>query len=469
MQTNIIDRIKDFKNQKILVVGDIMIDHYIEGQVSRICPEAPVPIMDVKETTASLGGAGNVAVYLAELGAKVYLFGQIGEDNLGHGVLKDEVEYYGINFIGECPENYNTTIKNRAVNKDGQIVFRWDQEQYNELYDFNEEELKLVLNEVDAVVISDYGKGVVTSAISNFIIQNHVKVIVDPKHGPWDHFYGAYIIKPNKKEFSEVFGFENEKEARKISVCDETNFIITLGEDGMRIISHRHNGPINVPTASKEVVDVTGAGDVVAAVLALCAASGMGLVESTKVGNVAAGIKVSQHGTGSISLDDILNELIDKDSEDRVFDLIRDQFEFIKLTKDKKVVFTNGCFDLIHDGHIELLKKAKAEGDILVIGVNSDASIKRLKGDNRPIQNEHVRTKVLSSIKHVDAVVLFDEDTPLELIKAIQPDVLVKGSDYAVSEIVGANEVIESGGEVVTVDLVEGSSTTNIVEKIKSE
>jgi len=201
MQTNIIDRIKDFKNQKILVVGDIMIDHYIEGQVSRICPEAPVPIMDVKETTASLGGAGNVAVYLAELGAKVYLFGQIGEDNLGHGVLKDEVEYYGINFIGECPENYNTTIKNRAVNKDGQIVFRWDQEQYNELYDFNEEELKLVLNEVDAVVISDYGKGVVTSAISNFIIQNHVKVIVDPKHGPWDHFYGAYIIKPNKKEF----------------------------------------------------------------------------------------------------------------------------------------------------------------------------------------------------------------------------------------------------------------------------
>lgn len=467
----LIDKIKDFKNQKVLVVGDIMIDNYIEGEVSRICPEAPVPIMDVMDTSTYLGGAGNVAVYLSELGAKVYLFGQIGEDTLGHETLKGECHKYNIDFIGECPEGYNSTTKNRAVNKNGQIIFRWDQEQYNELYDFNEEELKDILNKVDVVVISDYGKGIVTPEISKFIIQNHDKVIVDPKHGPWDHFYGAYVIKPNIKEFYEVMGIDASSERiivpTRTKESINTNFVVTLGEHGIRIFPSLHTDVINVPTDAKDVIDVTGAGDMVSAVLALSTAAGMNLVQSAKVANVAAGIKVSQHGTGSVSLEELIEEFIDQDAENRIYNLVNDKHALNKLTRNKKVVFTNGCFDLLHDGHIQLLKKAKEEGDVLVVGLNSDDSIKRIKGENRPIQNEQVRSMVLASIKYVDAVVVFDEDTPLELIKKIKPDVLVKGSDYAVSEIIGANEVLESGGRIATVDLIEGSSTTAICEKIK--
>lgn len=467
---NLIDKVKDFKNKKILVVGDIMIDHYIEGSVSRICPEAPVPIMDEEDYYEALGGAGNVAKYLSDLGAKVYLYGQVGADR-GIEIIKFECDQSNLNYIGEVCEDYSTTIKNRAISKDtGQIVFRWDKEEIKPLNDFDESILEETLGMVDAVVISDYGKGVVTPEISKFIIQRHNKVIVDPKSGPWDHFWGAYIIKPNRKEFFDVMKIDASQEIHVAPAgINNTNFIVTLGELGMRVFSQVPFGVIDVPTETKEVIDVTGAGDMVASVLALSAATDMSLVDSATIANVAAGIKVSQHGTGEISLDWLLNELVEKDKEDRIFDLIKDQYEFIKLTRGKKVVFTNGCFDLIHKGHIELLKKAKAEGDFLVVGLNSDDSIKRLKGETRPIQTEEVRSTVLASIKYVDAVIVFNEDTPLELIKTIEPDVLVKGSDYSVHEIVGAKEVIESGGKVVTVELLEGCSTSSIVEKIKGK
>jgi len=464
MQTNTIDKVKQFKGKKILVVGDIMIDNYVSGTVNRICPEAPVPIMDVEHSYSSLGGAGNVAVYLSQLGAEVYLYGQVGQDHAKR-ILKTHYDWDNIEFIGETLEGYRTTTKNRAVSNDNQIVFRWDDEEIRQLEDFDKDKLEQTLKEVDAVIISDYAKGVVTHEISEFIIQRHDKVIVDPKFGPWSHFTGAYIVKPNKKEYedlglnSDVLHYESEEL--------NTNLIVTIGRDGMKLGRKDGLDTEHVPTEEIDVVDVTGAGDMVSAVLCLSATVDMDLLESMRLANIAAGIKVSQHGTGHISQEELLNELIDQNVEDRIFNLITDQFEFIKLTRDKQVVFTNGCFDLMHDGHIQLLKKAKAEGDILVVGLNSDASIKRLKGENRPIQNEKVRAEVMASIKYVDAVVLFDEDTPLELIKTIQPDVLVKGNDYAVSEIVGANEVLEGGGKVVTVDLVEGSSTTGIVEKIK--
>ena len=248
-----------------------------------------------------------------------------------------------------------------------------------------------------------------------------------------------------------------------------TNLIVTLGKNGMNLGRKGSNFTEHVPTDPVDVIDVTGAGDMVSAVLALSAAVDMNLIGSMRLANIASGIKISQHGTGHISLEKLLESLVEQNIEDSIFDLdiLGHQFVFARLVEDKKVVFTNGCFDLLHDGHIELLKKAKALGDMLVIGLNSDESIKRLKGDNRPIQSERVRAQVMASIKYVDAVVIFDDDTPLELIKTISPDVLVKGSDYRMDEVVGYDVVTDRGGEVVLVDLVEGSSTSSIVEKIK--
>ena len=468
MQTSTIDKVKQFKGKKILVVGDIMIDNYVSGTVNRICPEAPVPIMDVEHSYSTLGGAGNVAVYLSQLGAEVYLYGQVGQDHAKR-ILKSDYDWDNIEFIGETLGDYRTTTKNRAVSNDNQIVFRWDDEEIRQLEDFDKDKLEQALNEVDAVIISDYAKGVVTHEIAEFIIQRHDKVVVDPKFGPWSHFTGAYIIKPNKKEYEDL-GLNSDVlhyESKELN----TNLVVTLGKWGMKL--GRKNGMTTefIPTEQIDVIDVTGAGDVVSAVLALSAAVDMDLLESIEVSNIAAGIKVSQHGTGHLCQEEILDSIMDHFVEDRIFDLELggDKFAFDNLIKNKKVVFTNGCFDLLHDGHIELLKKAKALGDILVIGLNSDESIKRLKGDNRPIQSERVRAQVMASIKYVDAVVIFDDDTPLELIKTISPDVLVKGSDYRMDEVVGYDVVTDRGGEVVLVDLVEGSSTSNIVDKIKSE
>lgn len=468
MQTSTIDKVKQFKGKKILVVGDIMIDNYVHGDVNRICPEAPVPIMDVEYSYQLLGGAGNVATYLSELGAEVSLYGQVGRDQ-DKGTLKSQCAFNKIKFIGHfIGDGYRTTTKNRALGENNQIVFRWDDEEIRPLENFSKEKLEKALSESDAVIISDYGKGVVTHEIAEFIIQRHSKVIVDPKFVPWSHFDGAYIIKPNKKEYESI---GNPSVLHYEAATLNTNLIVTLGKNGMNLGRKGSNFTEHVPTDPVDVIDVTGAGDMVSAVLALSAAVDMNLIGSMRLANIASGIKISQHGTGHISLEKLLESLVEQNIEDSIFDLdiLGHQFVFARLVEDKKVVFTNGCFDLLHDGHIELLKKAKALGDMLVIGLNSDESIKRLKGDNRPIQSEKVRAQVMASIKYVDAVVIFDDDTPLELIKTISPDVLVKGSDYRMDEVVGYDVVTDRGGEVVLVDLVEGSSTSNIVDKIKSE
>lgn len=464
----------------VLVIGDVMIDEYYTGGVYRISPESPVPIFNYKDSYCRAGGAANVAANLAAITEKVSLLAVIGNDIYGNnlkGILEDlKVDHdYVI-----ADDNRKTTVKTRLLAQNNQQMIRIDREDDIEIsidvQDILLEKLELSIEQFDIVLVSDYLKGLLTERFLQEVIkicnQNKKKVIIDIKGENLNKYKGAYLLKPNNKELCDILKCRilNDEElieaAKKLKREANTKAVlVTCGEKGMVLIDEDDKVK-HISTIAKEVFDVTGAGDTVLSYLGCSIASGLSLYDSAEIANVAAGIKVGKVGTSIVRLSEV-EQYYSRSSSNIRKNITAD--EYLKIKNDyinKTVVFTNGCFDILHVGHIRYLKKAAELGDILIVGVNSDNSVRRLKGEKRPVICEKDRIEMLTVLDFIDHVIMFDEDTPYELIKSIQPDLLVKGGDYKLEEVVGKDIVEKNGGKVALIPLVEGSSTTNIIEKI---
>lgn len=424
----------DFTKTIVLVIGDIMLDKYHFGKVRRISPEAPVPVVRVEKSHFAPGGAGNVANNIAHLQGNAVLMGFVGRDN-NKTILSELLDKAGIKSIlieTEMP----TITKVRVIGEHQQIV-RLDFEEIAEVGHHYTSKIiantKKLLDKVNAIIISDYDKGVCSHDICQYVIKsandNNVCVIIDPKGKNWDRYRGATVVKPNVKELSYVVGKEvanvdSEIEKYGTEVLKEyrvRHLLVTRSEKGMSLISH--HSVSHFPTEAKEVFDISGAGDTVVATLAVAIGSGFDLEASARLANKAAGIVVSKMGTAAIEYEELIS------SHDRDNNKIVDIKRISKLVKDlrlknKKIVFTNGFFDIIHKGHVSCLKEAKKLGDVLIVGMNSDASVKRLKLPEKPINNEKDRAEVLSALEYVDYICIFEEDTPDDLIQEIMPDVI---------------------------------------------
>ena len=452
----------------ILVVGDLMLDNYIYGKCSRISPEAPVPVFKIKNEDNRLGGACNVANNLSVLGASVALCGFIGDDYDGKILLSmlDELSIDTELII--TMSNYHTIKKTRLLAQNQQMM-RVDKECDEVYFDFSKllNTIESRINNFDSIIISDYAKGVLsfdfTQGLISLANKHNISILCDPKGVDYSKYANSTIITPNKKEAQSATNIKiNSKDSllqAGFKLKNDLNLkysIITLSEDGMAIFGDEM---VEIPTLAQEVFDVTGAGDSVIAALAFGLSCGLDIYKSASFANAAAAVVVGKVGSATAKLSEIMNYNPDLSYIDD-FSLIEN------LKKDgKKIVFTNGCFDILHRGHIAYLKQAKSFGDILVIGLNSDLSIKRLKGNDRPINNQDDRLFLLQNLSCVDFVIIFNEDTPYELISKIKPDILVKGGDYRDKEVVGSDIV----AELKIVDFVENKSTTNIINKIRGE
>jgi len=465
---------------KILVLGDLMIDHYLWGSCERISPEAPVQVVDVAKETTVLGGAGNVINNLKALGADVSVAGVIGDDANGEELreMLREIAVASQNLIIQAGRK--TSKKSRIIAVSQQIL-RYDKESKNAIEDASVEKIlssiKESIKEYDALILSDYGKGVLTEALCQGVIAlanaNGVKVLVDPKGSNFAKYRGAYLLTPNKKEAQLATGIDIDdedslKEAllQLKSECDLDISLITLSEDGIAIFDEKLK---RFPTVAKEVFDVTGAGDTVIASIAYALSACKNIDETAKFANLAAGVVVGKIGSATVTIDEIeeYEASLHKSSSDAHIKTFAEIDAIVKRYKSqgKKVVFTNGCFDILHVGHVKYLQIAKSFGDVLIVGLNSDASVSRLKGPTRPVNVAQDRAYLLAALEAVDFVVPFEEDTPYELIKMIAPDVLVKGGDYEGKTVVGT----EFARELKLVDFVDGKSTTKTIEKIQGK
>jgi len=473
------DRIRK-KRPNIAVIGDLMIDHYIWGSCQRISPEAPVQVVSVSKESSVLGGAGNVLSNLLSLGAEVSIFSVVGEDETAKEmeVLLKESAVKKIALIHE--DSRRTTKKSRIIASSQQVI-RYDDESIKDINSISEEALLTIfkknLAEYDIVLLSDYGKGVLTKELTQEII-NLVKkldkpILVDPKGKDYTKYKGATLLTPNKKEavIATDIDIVNKKdlyEALK-KLKDELDLkysIITLSEEGLGLLDKKMS---IIPTVAREVFDVTGAGDTVLASLAVAMASGLNIVEACEFSNKAAAVVVAKVGSATVSLNEIEeyeHSLNQGKSESKIKNF--EQIERIaKRLKEqgRNIVFTNGCFDILHRGHATYLQKAKELGDILILGLNSDESISRLKGADRPINNLEDRAFLIGALESIDFVIPFSEDTPYKLIELIKPNILVKGADYKGEEVVGS----DIADEVVLIDFVAGKSTTSLIEKISGK
>jgi D-beta-D-heptose 7-phosphate kinase / D-beta-D-heptose 1-phosphate adenosyltransferase len=463
------------ENNTVLVIGDAILDIYHFGRVDRISPEAPVPIVQVVKTERKLGGAANVANNISKLRNDTILLGYSGQDH-NAASMKELLELYGIKYnlvVTEQP----TITKVRVISGVQQIV-RVD---FEEIYKISDETEKIqrayIDKNIDAcgtIILSDYGKGSVTSELSKYVIETANKsgkiIIVDPKGSDWEKYRKATIITPNVKELGDVVGhrIENEDDeiveaGRVIQRKYEIKYLlVTRSEKGMTFFDT--DSVHHVRITATEVFDVSGAGDTVVATLATGLSSGYCWIDAVKMANKAAGIVVSKIGTEPITYGELEKSIAGFQEENKI--ISQDKIEKLgtKLRDEgKKIVFTNGCFDIIHKGHIKYLQQAKKLGDVLIVGLNSDKSIKRLKGLERPIKKEDERSLILSALEFIDYVVIFDEDTPFNTIRSIQPDILAKGGDYKIEDVVGR----EFAKETVLISFVEGYSTTSTINKMK--
>lgn len=467
--------------KNILVIGDVMLDTYYNGDVRRISPEAPVPVFRKKSERSVLGGAANVAANLVAANQNVSMMTIIGKDENGEKLRKAFIEQ-GINVDLVMTLERNTTVKTRFMATNNQQVLRLDVEDTEDLSHQECNALlssfKRKLDDFDLILLSDYLKGFLTYEFTQGVLQlakeKGIPAIIDVKDPKVDKYRDAYLLKPNLKELCELTGemAVNDEEIIKASeklrcACNCKYILTTCGARGMVLVGDGE--PYFIESVGQEVFDVTGAGDTTIAYLAACMANGVSMRESVDIANYAAGIQVSKVGTSSVYWHEIRERLADQ-AEGTMHKFLSGQAvdRFRENNKDKKIVFTNGCFDILHIGHVRYLQEAAKLGDILVMGLNSDASVRRLKGPERPVNNEMDRAELLCALGFVDYVVIFEEDTPLELIKKIQPDVLVKGGDYSNEYVVGTNEVEARGGKLILIPFVEGKSTTNIIEKIKN-
>ena len=469
---------------KIIVVGDLMLDKYICGSVHRTSPEAPVPVININNEYQQPGGAANVAVNIRSLGPKVELFGLVGNDSEGK-TLKMLLKESRISASGiVVDKKRNTTTKTRIIAENQQVV-RIDKENTNSPDLSYQNSLISRLNKsinkngVNAIVFSDYGKGIITkkiiSEITKVAREKNIFTIADPKGKDLSKYKGVNVLTPNIKEASLLCGYEMSHEnvlskATKhlIDKCNLDGIVLTRGKNG---ISYRlKNTPLKtVSSNAKEVYDVTGAGDTVISSFLVCYLFSQDWDFAVQAANSAAAVIVSRIGTSSLNQNELL-QLIEgeKSKESKILgiDSLKKQV-FEQKKKNKKIIFTNGCFDLLHPGHLMILKKSKALGDILVVALNSDSSVKKLKGSSRPLITEKERANIISSFDCVDYVTIFSEDTPINTIKQIKPDVIVKGGDYSKNQVIGRKYIESYGGKVVIIPVLENFSTTSLVEKIK--
>lgn len=465
----------------ILVVGDVMLDSYYKGDVTRISPEAPVPIFKKKKEWSALGGAANVANNLVAAGQKVSIMTCIGSDLVGDKLLSIFNEL-GVNTDLVLRTQRETIVKTRFLAANNQQVMRLDVEDTTPLSDEDSAKcislLKNSIQDFDLIIISDYLKGFLTNYLTNQVIklanENNVPVVVDVKDKNYLKYSGAYLLKPNQNELGLLSGkpvstMEEIEIAAKylLDTANVSYILTTLGAKGMLLVGVDGTKEY-IKSVGKEVFDVTGAGDTTIAYIAACIANGMNIYEAMKIANYAAGIQIAKVGTSMVNIQEVDEYLyeIDKNHSSKIMS-INSVEKFRNMYSNKKIVFTNGCFDILHVGHIRYLQEAAKLGDILIVGLNSDASVKRLKGEERPINQEADRAELLAALKCVSYVVIFEEDTPYNLISKLKPDVLVKGGDYKPEEVVGKDIVEAGGGQLKLISFVEGKSTTNIINKMR--
>lgn len=464
----------------ILVVGDLMIDHYLWGDCDRISPEAPVQVVNVAKETAVLGGAGNVVNNLHALGASVSVASVIGEDEIGKELLI-MLKSLGVKTEGLVRQEGRKTSKKSRVIASNQQILRYDKESKE---DITEDSVEKILSAIkkdlflyDMIILSDYGKGVLTESLCQQIISlassQKKKVLVDPKGTDYSKYKGAHFLTPNKKEACEATGINITDDESLLragewlrSECELELSMITLSEDGIAIFDDTMH---KVPTVAKEVFDVTGAGDTVIASLAFAISSGQDIIAAAQFANAAAAVVVGKIGSATATMDEIeaYESTLHQSSSDMHIKTREELSRSVASArvKNQRIVFTNGCFDILHLGHVKYLEVAKSFGDILIVGLNADSSVRKLKGPERPINPEYDRAYLLAALEVVDYVVIFDEETPFDLIKMIAPDVLVKGGDYEGKAVVGT----EFAGELKLVDFVDGKSTTKTIERIKKD
>ncbi len=474
--------LREIGSPRVLVVGDVILDTYIRGKVRRISPEAPIPVFEGGKRIYRLGGAGNVAANLRALGAATALAGCVGADPEGEKILsllgELGVETPGLVRTRERP----STRKTRFLSRDHQLL-RWDEEETRPLDGETagkiEEWLRREGPSFDAVVLSDYGKGVLTDEVIAAAVEKTrrlgIPLVVDPKGRDFRRYRGATHITPNQLETETATGIHLdtpgavEKAAdRLLREVDLQAAIITLGKEGI-FFKTREGEKGRLPARARAVYDVTGAGDTVVSVLSFSLGAGVNLPSALKICNVAAGIVVGKLGAVPVSREEILREIgLGRDSGKILdLDLLKGRLA-VARERGEKMVFTNGCFDILHAGHVRFLREARSQGDLLVVGINDDASVRRLKGEGRPVHSLGDRLEVLAALEDVDYVVSFSEDTPERLIREITPDVLVKGEDWKDKGVVGRDWVESHGGRVVLLPLYPGRSTTAALERLKA-
>jgi D-beta-D-heptose 7-phosphate kinase/D-beta-D-heptose 1-phosphate adenosyltransferase len=475
-----------FAGRTVLVLGDVMLDRYVSGEVSRISPEAPIPVLHATAARASLGGAANVAHNVAALGARAILVGVIGTDDAG-AELERLVATVGDRIDARlfATSHRPTTVKTRFTTRGAHQLLRVDNETTDPLDDKSVAEVKLrfaqALTESDIVVLSDYAKGVLCDRLLRRVVtlsrRARRPIIADPKRASFKAYRNVTVLTPNAQEVARATGVDAADDdgaaragraALDAAACDAV--IVTRSENGLTLV-RRGMPTLHLPARVQEVSDVSGAGDTFVAALAATLACDPDLEKATRLANIAAGISVARPGTAVVSGRDLTEELRRRHviaSDEKIMPA---QTALRRIAEWRRhglrIGFTNGCFDLIHPGHVHLLAQARAACDRLVVALNTDASVKRLKGPERPIQSEAARATVMSSLASVDLVVLFAEDTPLSLIEAIRPDVLVKGADYRPDQVVGADIIGRSGGRVLLVDLLPSQGTTATIARVR--
>ena len=470
-----LNKLPDFNAARIIVIGDVMIDRYWSGQAARISPEAPVPVVKVKTIEDRIGGAGNVALNIAKLGGKVTLIGVVGDDADGK-VLKDLLEAEGVDCEFVVEPAIRSICKLRVMAQHQQLI-RIDFEETPIQFDRATIRVALEkhLQNHNVVVFSDYGKGTLADVSSYISLakQSGAKVLVDPKRLDYESYSQADLITPNLFELKAVVGASETEEqliAKGQALLDQhkiDTLLLTRGEAGMTLI--QRDQVHSLPAQAKDVFDVTGAGDTVIAVMALGVSLDLPLQEAMYLANLSGGIVVGKLGTSTVSPHELAQAM--HSTRDTVYGVVNEDDLLGLFAKAKaqneKIIMTNGCFDLLHAGHVAYLQQARALGDRLCVAVNSDASVKILKGNSRPINKLAERMTVLAALACVDWVVPFEEETPERIYTKLLPNVLVKGGDYTADQVVGGEAVINAGGEVKILQFVEGQSTTSMIDKAK--
>ncbi len=482
MARDLAELVSRLRPAKVAVIGDVMLDRWVSGRVARVSPEAPIPVLEIHQERSMAGGAANVAAKTAGLGATVILVGVVGEDAEGRELAR-MARGAGIDTRGLVTDPRRpTTVKTRLIARHQQML-RTDREDRSPLHRATASAVGQAAREAvmdaDAVIVEDYGKGTLTPGVLRAVFEaaagNGAPVVVDPCCGDFRRYAGATVITPNLAEAAAGAAVRIEDEdgledaMRRLVETTNAAVAVTRDARGISLLRPGSETIEQVPTAAVDVFDVTGAGDAVAAAMALSLAAGLDLAEACAVANVAGRSVVQQFGVGELDMARLRREARTVAGPDRKF---VDRTTAAARTAEVRseggtVVFTNGCFDILHYGHAQLLQEARAQGDFLVVGLNTDASVRRLKGPGRPLVPEEQRASMLALYPFVDLVVLFDEDTPLELVLALKPDVIVKGGDYRPEEIVGGPEVVSWGGRVHIVPLIGELSTSRIVGRMQ--